>query len=270
MFRKKLLAGSVVLMSAFGSAAFAADLPSRKYAPAAPVMPAFSWTGFYVGVNAGAAWTHGSTGLTPFTPGWFNLIDQNGGWRNSNNDVGFTGGGQIGYNHQIGSIVLGAEADFNYIDAETKRSGTANIPLGAFGSLSSSFVARSQVEWFGTLRARVGFTPMDRLMIYGTGGLAYGQVKSSAIETFDFYNAAGGNVFSDRSTGSKSGTRLGWTLGAGAEYALTNNLSLKAEYLYVDLGKQHFNTISSLGDAEVRVDRDTKFSVVRAGINYRF
>lgn len=270
MSSNNLLAGGVALSFVIGSSALAADLPSRKYAPVTPLAPAFTWTGFHVGANVGAAWTHGTTRLAPFNPGWFDIIDQFGGWRKSGSDVGFSGGGQLGYDYQFGGVVLGAEADFNYVDAKSGRSGHGGLPLAGLGTVENAFAARSRVEWFGTLRARIGFTPVERLMVYGTGGLAYGQVKSTAVETIGLYDLAGANVFSLPSSGSKSGTRLGWTLGGGGEYALTDHVSVKAEYLYVDLGKQHFDTASSLGAAEVRVDRSTKFSVVRAGVNYRF
>ena len=266
MLRTEILA--VGLACAFASSAFAADLPSRKFAPAAPVAPVFTWTGFYVGANAGAAWSNSSTRLTPFDPTWFTLIDTRGSWHKSQDDVSFSGGAQVGYNYQIGSVVLGAEADFNYANLKTGINGRYNETAGGF-TADNNFTTRSKVEWFGTVRARLGFTPHERLMIYGTGGLAYGSVKATAVETFNgTFN--GVNVFSDVSNGSKSDNRFGWTLGGGAEYALTNNLSLKAEYLYVDLGKQSFSTVSALGAPEVRVEHDTKFSVLRAGVNYRF
>jgi outer membrane immunogenic protein len=271
---KQLLTGGIALASLIGSSAFAADLPSRKFAPAAPVMPVFTWTGFYVGANAGASWSHGSTGIAAPFAGWFNTINLNGAWRKSEDNVSFTGGVQAGYNHQIGSLVLGVETDFNYANTESKRDGFGRIALGPFAN-EQTFASKTKVEWFGTVRARLGVTPMERLMVFATGGLAYGSVKASASETDAFFFGAA-NIGTNTWHGSKNDTRVGWTLGAGAEYALTNNLSLKAEYLYVDLGKQHVNTFYSgpipalVGTAGARVNHDTKFSIVRAGVNYRF
>ncbi|WP_066467776.1 outer membrane protein [Bosea sp. WAO] len=271
---KHLLTGGIALASLIGSSAFAADLPSRKFAPVAPVVPVFTWTGFYVGLNAGASWSHGSTGIAAPAAGWFNTINVNGAWRKSEDNVNFTGGAQAGYNYQTGSFVLGVETDFNYGSIESKRDGFGRVAFGAFAN-EQTFSTKTKVEWFGTLRARVGVTPMERLMIFGTGGLAYGNVKASAAET-DRFLFNGVAVATDSWHGSKNDTRIGWTLGAGAEYALTNNLSLKAEYLYVDLGKQRYSSIYTgsipalAGTVGARVDHDTKFSIVRAGVNYRF
>lgn len=271
---KKLLASGTILAAVVASSAFAADLPSRKYAPVAPVAPIFTWTGFYVGVNAGATWNHGTKRVTPPVAGWFNGINTNGGWRKSDDNFNFTGGAQVGYNYQIGNFVVGAEADFNYANVESTLDGAGRAVAGPI-VVDDRFTAKSKVEWFSTLRARLGFTPMERLMVYGTGGLAYGSVKASAAET-SALSFNGVNLGTDVWYGSKNDNRVGWTLGAGAEYALTNNLSLKAEYLYVDLGKQRFSTVyggpvaAFVGTPAVRVERDTKFSVVRAGVNYRF
>jgi outer membrane immunogenic protein len=268
MALNKLLTG-VLLASAAATSAFAADLPSRKFAPAAPVYtPAFSWTGFYAGLNAGASFNHGSTGVNA-PANWFDIIDFGGGWKRSEDDVNFTGGAQLGYNYQMGSFVLGGEADFNYANIETKYSGFGVIPLGTNAASDNSFNAKSKVEWFGTARARLGFTPMERLLVFATAGLAYGNVKSSTTEAWTIYNngvASGSEAWS----GSKSGTRYGWTVGGGAEYAVTNNLSVKAEYLYVDLGDNTYWTRDVGGTPIVRISNDTKFSVVRAGVNYRF
>lgn len=271
---KQFLTGGIALASLIGSSAFAADLPSRKFAPVAPVVPVFTWTGFYVGLNAGASWSHGSTGIAAPAAGWFNTINVNGAWRKSEDNVNFTGGAQAGYNYQTGGLVLGVETDFNYANIESKRDGFGRVVAGPFAN-EQTFAAKTKVEWFGTVRARLGFTPMERLMVFGTGGLAYGNVKVSAAET-DRFLFNGAAVVTNTWHGSKNDTRVGWTLGAGAEYALTNNLSLKAEYLYVDLGKQRFSSIyggpvpALAGTAGARVDHDTKFSIVRAGVNYRF
>ena len=113
-------------------------------------------------------------------------------------------------------------------------------------------------------RARIGFTPYDRFLIYATGGLAYGEVKSYASVT-GVQNAALGW------SGSKSDVKYGWTLGAGAEYALTNNWTLKGEYLYYDLGKHMVSIDRVTGPAgTASAELPTAGHIGRVGLNYRF
>ena len=181
---------------------------------------------------------------------------------------GFIGGGQIGYNYQSGAIVYGVEADFDYVDQKKSASFTSTgLVLGS--PLTTS--AKSQLDYLGTVRARIGFVPMDRVMIFATAGLAYGDVKTS------------GSVFANNApalawAGSKSDIKAGFAVGGGAEYAFTNNLTVKAEYLYYDLGKR---TTNAIGNANVRavaalngIDytsrTKTNGSLVRVGLNYKF
>src|SRR5690606_37950140 len=126
--------------------------------------------------------------------------------------------------------------------------------------------AGHKVQWFGTLRARLGFTPAERVLVYATGGLAYGSVKSHTSLTA----AIDGDVLVSFN-GSSSTTRWGWTVGAGAEYAVTDNLSLKSEYLYVDLDSKHYTAASvELPGPTYSAKDETAFHVLRAGLNYRF
>lgn len=216
-----LLSGVAALgLIAVAGAATAADLPSRKGPVVAPIVyaPAFTWTGFYVGANAGYAWGNVNAGA-------FRLARTV-----SIGDIdGFTGGGQVGYNYQMGQFVLGVETDIQ----------------GADLSASNGFGDRVRTEYFGTVRARVGVA-FDRFMPYVTGGWAYGNVKTSIV-----------------GLGSTDKTHTGgYAVGGGLEYAFTNNWSAKVEYLYVDLGEK--NVLNS----GVKVGTD--FSVVRAGLNYKF
>ncbi len=217
---KKFLLSSVAAIGLVAAgAASAADLPSRKGPVVAPVYaPVFTWTGFYVGANAGY-------GFGNVNAGTFALARTV-----SIGDIdGFVGGGQIGYNYQIGQIVLGVEADIQGADLKA----------------SNGFGDRIKTEYFGTVRGRVGVA-FDRFMPYITGGWAYGNVKTSIA----------GIGSSDTShTG-------GYAVGAGVEYAFTNNWTAKVEYLYVDLGEKSFRATG------VKVGTD--FSVVRAGLNYKF
>lgn len=226
---KKFLLSSVAAIVLVGAgAASAADLPSRKGPVMAPVYaPVFTWTGFYVGANAGYAWGQiDSTNLGVV-----------GGFKDPD---GFVGGGQIGYNYQVGQWVFGAEADFQGADLKA----TATAP--ALG-----LTASNELNYFGTVRARVGYA-FDRFLPYVTGGFAYGNVKNKFT--------APGFVFKD------DNMQYGWTLGGGLEYAFTNNWTAKVEYLYVNLDKESYR----IPGATLNTDVETKFSVVRAGLNYKF
>ncbi|AMJ60820.1 outer membrane protein [Bosea sp. PAMC 26642] len=233
--KKYLLSGVAALGLIAAGSASAADLPSRKGPVAAPIYaPIFTWTGFYVGANAGYAWGQiDSTNLGVIgggAPGVFGFDDPDG----------FIGGGQVGYNYQIGQWVIGAEADFQGSDL---KAVATNPALGLRAS--------NEINYFGTVRARVGYA-FDRFLPYVTGGFAYGNVKNKLT--------APGFAFSD------DNTQYGWTVGGGLEYAFTNNLSAKVEYLYVNLDKESYR----IPGATLNTDVETKFSVVRAGLNYKF
>ena len=258
-----------------GSAALAADLPSRKSVAPAPLPPAFSWTGFYVGGNAGYAWgenrtryDYALTNTADFAE--FNalgLVPQSLG-RNGN---GFIGGGQIGYNYQIGQLVLGAEADLQYLDMR-QQSSWARTLSDATGAATVTTSARSSVDWLGTVRARAGYA-FDRTLIYVTGGLAYGRTKDAS--TITSVGSDDDGNFAGLWTGRKAGTRAGWTLGGGIEYAITGNLTIKGEYLYYDLGRSKYLLSGSATDPDdeflgANVRRKTNGSIVRAGLNWKF
>ncbi len=263
---KKFLLTTVAL-AALGSAAHAADLPRKSVPVLAPPVPMFVWTGFYVGLNGGYGFGDGNT-QTVGTPGFQALIAPGivPGALNTKPD-GFMGGAQIGYNVQFGAFVAGVEADIQFADMK-KTAGFVGLPvLGTQLNTSTT----TEMEYFGTLRARLGFTPFDRLLVYATGGLAYGQIKTSS-------SVVGVQAPALVWSGSDSETKFGWTLGAGLEYAITNNFTVRGEYLYYDLGN---TTVSALGNAAVRgvgalngidyISRtENRGSIVRAGVNYKF
>lgn len=216
-----LLAGTAVIALA-STAVSAADLPSRYAAPAPVVVaaPVFTWTGFYVGVNAGYGWNINDDDVVVGSVTY--EVDDEGG---------FIGGGQVGYNYQISSFVIGAEADIQYAD------------IGGDNDFGGILDDGDNESWFGTVRARGGVA-FHRALIYATGGLAYGEVT---------------NGF-----GSSDDVNVGWTIGAGVEYAFTNNLSAKVEGLYVNLEQDDDGRPIAGGRDEI------EFGVVRAGLNYRF
>ncbi|OZV71192.1 hypothetical protein BI319_00070 [Brucella melitensis] len=176
---------------------------------------------------------------------------------------GFVGGVQAGYNWQLANgLVLGGEADFQGSTVKSKLVDNGDLSdIGVAGNLSGdeSFGLETKVQWFGTVRARLGFTPTERLMVYGTGGLAYGKVKTSLSAYDDGESFSAGN----------SKTKAGWTLGAGVEYAVTNNWTLKSEYLYTDLGKRSFNYIDE-ENVNINMENKVNFHTVRLGLNYKF
>lgn len=153
---------------------------------------------------------------------------------------GFIGGGTLGYNVQTGQFVRGVETDLSWADIKGTSSQRATAPVVGFAdSVTSSGVAEQKIDAFGTLRARLGFTPMDRLLVFGTGGLAYRHVESNTNigEVFEDVNITTTNAI-----GSGSSLRGGWTAGAGLEYAFAPHWTAKAEYTYYDRGTISYNS----------------------------
>lgn len=259
--KRFLLAGAG--LAVLSVAAIAADLPSRSRQPVVPVAVAsgFNWTGVYAGLNAGYGWSSGDTFRTTGNPaalafGGAGTLPLSG----KSSRSGFTGGAQLGANYQIGQFVIGAETDIQSLST-SKRTNLA-LASGTTGSFKDSG------SWLGTTRIRLGFTPVDRLLVYGTGGAAYGSVKHSGwLASPTLGNAAW--------SGAKSDTKFGWALGAGAEYAFTNNLTGKLEYLYYDLGRSNLamgaaNAPAVASGATPVMRFENRGSIVRVGLNYKF
>ena len=269
-YRPLLSLAACAAMALFALPAAAADLPySAQPAPAPSfgvVSSSYNWSGFYAGVNGGYGWSHDDGLSVSSDQAFFFNNPAFEGFRHSEDD-GFTGGAQVGYNYQLGSFLVGVEADINYANFETETSGSLEQ-----GLMAEALDARSKLDWFGTVRARVGFIPASRFLLYATGGLAYGSVDVTAtdIATYDRLGRPG-----DTWIGKDSDVKFGWTLGAGAEYALTDNLTLRAEGLYVDLEDTKV-TGTYTGDFEAIAEdtfiakTDNKLTLVRAGLNYKF
>ena len=247
MFKSLTLAASAALL--FTGAAVAADAVVYNE-PAPVVADTFSWTGGYIGVNAGYAggkFKHpmnlqGATDDTPVE--WDDIAS---GSINVNSS-GFVGGIQAGYNWQFDRTVVGLETDIQA--SGLKGEFSANID--ELGGIE----AGTKIKWFGTTRARLGYLPTNRFMVYATGGVAYGKV-----ETYGSIDGVGGF--------SNSKTRVGYTVGAGAEYAITSNWTVKSEYLYTDLGKTKFN-LNATEWVRMNVETKSAFHTVRVGVNYKF
>lgn len=205
---KKAIAVAALALAATAGGAFAADMrgaPYRPYAPAQVQPLTYNWGGLYLGGNAGYQW---------------------GGMTNDRADPsGSAFGLQLGYNWQTNQIVFGLETDMQWSNADDRAGSN-----------------RFSNDWFGTTRGRLGYA-MNNVLLYGTGGVAYGGVEMR------------------RGGRSDSQTQVGWTVGAGAEVGLTPNWTAKVEYLYFDLNDEKYFTGTSHG---------LESSLLRAGVNYKF
>ena len=198
---------AIAAAALLATAAQAADLgrgPAPFYGPAPAA--GYNWAGLYAGLNLGYEW-----GKVNGTAG---------------NPAGVAGGGQVGYNWQSGQFVYGAETDLQISSADD-----------TFAPWKFSN------PWFGTLRGRVGYA-MNNVLVYGTGGFAYGDLKGELAGL------------------TETKTEFGWTLGAGMEGGRTPNWSAKVEYLYMDLGSRAFS-VTGTNDG-------LSASVLRLGVNYHF
>lgn len=250
--KQTLALAATALALSVGTQAFAADLPPSPTPYRAPAVyappPAFTWSGFYIGVNGGY--------------GWGKWDDGSGDSFSSN---GGLAGGTIGANYQVNQFVVGVEGDFDWSGMKWDQS----IPIGGLvpppGSATASATYKN--EWLGTFAARFGLA-VDRTLFY---------VKGGGAVTNDNYNmsgsAAGGVTFGE----SDSFTRWGWMVGAGVEYAVTNNVSLKAEYNYIDFGSNtetlNFSGTNAAGvpfTAGISDSAKLNVSAVKVGINVLF
>lgn len=228
---KRALAG-VSALALLGGAASAADLATKYPVKAPVVVPVFSWTGFYIGANVGWGWLNNDLDVSPSFGIPATAI-------NIGSANGFIGGLQAGYNWQFANnVVLGLEADIEWADL----GGNSVVVSGPIG------VATGSLDYFGTIRARAGYA-FDRVLPYITGGAAYGKSDYGTI-----YGV------------STSETTWGWTVGAGVEYAFTNNITAKLEYLYIDLDGKTYTIPSTLGS----IQTDNDMSVLKVGVNYKF
>lgn len=262
----KLIATTVAALLTTASA-YAADAVVYNEPVAPIVVDTFSWTGGYVGVNAGYAGSKFNSdinnSMSNVKPNIANppLPSLIGTWEDNVN--GFVGGIQAGYNWQLSNgIVIGAEADFQGSDLKNTNSGGNDEDF-----FFRPYEITTKVQWWGTVRARLGYAATDRLLVYGTGGIAYGNVKTT-------YNTTAFDIMDDsfRDIGfTNSKTKAGWVIGAGTEYALTNNWSVKAEYLYTDLGKSTgHGKLDGLIPFDSSLSNKIKINTVRVGLNYKF
>lgn len=228
-----------------------------------PVASTFDWTGGYIGLNIGGGFgefEHPFSLVTTAAPPTSVLdgsLDITAG--------GFLGGAQAGFNWQSGQVIYGLETDFQGSTVKAEDSIDLTVLPGDPNQTTLTGEAGTKVEWFGTLRARLGYAVTERFMIYGTGGLAYGKVKSY------IQGDAVGPLLTGTINESKSKTKTGWTIGAGGEYAFTDNWTIKSEYLYTDLGKitLYDDDLAGVG-LHGTLKNDVAFHTFRIGFNYKF
>jgi outer membrane immunogenic protein len=257
---------SVTCSIAFGVCALAgvasaADLPSRNSAPIAPIMvapPIFTWTGFYAGVNLGYDFAQGNK-ADPF-------FGKNGVYKNDQRDAfqkdgaafseksqgGVMGGAQAGYNYQLGQVVLGVEADVQKLSLSRTATMTSN-------GLGNSGTMKQTLGGMGTLRGRIGYA-FDRALVYGTAGYGIASSSDSYVSNDKAAEGTTGQIV------KHNGYLGGLVVGGGVEYAVTDNVSVKGEYLYADLKPLNKSSVDGVG----YVTKDVKASIVRAGVNYKF
>jgi outer membrane immunogenic protein len=260
----------------------AADLILRKAPPPAPAAPAPTWTGFYAGANAGYGWVDPTASFTanpePAGGGLAGLVQS--GPPIDFNMMSAVGGGQLGYNWQSSQQWLaGVEADIDF--GNLQGGGSANYLSSIHQAMAST--ADERVDWFSTIRGRLGYLPLNNLLLYGTGGVAIAGVKQDVA-----YNNNGAATVADQDgncapgpgacyAGSSSRTAIGWTAGGGLEYAFADRWSARTEYLYIDLGDNNFTesvpytNTPGVPASTINVHyTPTILQVVRAGLNYRF
>lgn len=277
MKRTSLLA-SVMLAASIGAAA------------AAPPSPYWNWSGFYAGGNAGYSWGRSKNTVTFSDATTGTVFDQAD---SSFNLDGFIGGVQAGYNRQSGMWVTGIEADFDLSDQRGLRTilcpggtGLPPFPAGFNGVCSNgvagetitappvSAVLTQRLDWFGTVRGRLGAAIGPTLLPYVTAGLAYGDVHTTGTITGSNFDIMGNQTVVTGVVDS-SVIKLGWTAGAGIEDALTDHWIGRVEYLYVDLGSVSGTIATAIVSSGGHFLAGSYTShvtdnILRAGLSYKY
>jgi len=241
-----------------------------------PSGAADTWGGFYVGGNAGFGFDDSDYSISPagcFVTGSCALVKNNPGRTFSGAFTGsdFVGGGQVGYNYPVVHMfILGAEADFQY-DGLSKSFSTSSALSAPLTGSNTRSISQS-LDFLGTVRGRVGWVPASEWLIFATGGLAYGDVKSTTTTSF--------SAVGDAYAGSVSGLKTGWTAGGGVEWAVDPFWSIKAEYLFVDLGGETYTdaitdatAVGAVGlnpQPAYRTHITNQQHIFRIAVNYHF
>lgn len=300
---KRIFLGIAGIVSLFATGALAADLAPRPYVKAPVIVdPVYDWSGFYAGLNLGYSWGRSS--------GTQSFIDTVSGTVLNSNAVkfdmdGVIGGGQMGYNWQRDKWVFGLEADIQ--GSGQKGGGSGVCPGGPATSTTTTAAAVNsacavghigdtvpfnvaalpvtssvdqKLAWFGTVRGRVGATFTPTVFGYVTGGLAYGEVRSTnTVSGTNLVGPQGVNTppafVAVLASSSSNSTRVGWTVGAGIEGVVSGNWTAKIEYLYMDLGHVSGSFVTPIiapSGAFVTSQYSSHITdnILRVGVNYKW
>jgi outer membrane immunogenic protein len=262
--KKLILAGASLLVLAAMKPAAAADLK------APPFVDRWSWSGGYIGVNLGYSWGRSNTTMN-ISNSTSNALLFTGDASLRMNDFG--GGGQIGANWQSGTWVFGIETD---VQGTAERNRTTSDCTAALCNIAAALPAVARVAsatfeqrltWFGTVRGRLGITPIQPVLAYVTGGLAYGHLET--LGSITGFTDAGAATTSGISV---SQTKVGWTVGTGVEARLNPAWTVKLEYLYMDLGSVSTAAGLPANAPPLTATFNSRFTdnIVRVGVNYKF
>lgn len=262
--------------------ALGAEDPRANTASPAPAVT--TWAGLHVGFHAGAGFaepTSVATSAAPIFTGLVPAVQVSGltAFANGVSPLGgktsFLGGGQIGYTFQRGRVALGVETDIAGASGFSSFGGFGSLnAIGAVPVVTSAAVG-SSLHYLGTVRGRLGFVATPSLLLYATGGLAYGDYSARALLA-QIGTTLGRVGMGDAGV---SGVRVGWTLGAGAEWMFASQWSVRVDYLYYDLGARSWasplSVIAPAAVAGVPYSMTTQSvratgHLLRAGLNYHF
>jgi outer membrane immunogenic protein len=268
----KKIFGAAAFVALTAGSVFAADIAAQPYSKA-PVytVPVYDWSGFYIGVDVGGV-SQSDSGISNF----FQVGNSRNLLTQSSSSGSLIGGGHIGYNWQFAPTwVLGIEADAQWMNAKN------NFCRGLDGTLTSCIdtnrgfaTIESETKWLSTVRGRLGWT-FDRFMIYGTGGVAFGEIETKV--GFSCLVAGCAAAATPLATaGTDTSTRAGWVAGAGIEWMVASNWMIRAEYLHVDLGSVTGNVLLPAttcifgGPCGMSYSRDLIYDMGRVGLSYKF
>lgn len=255
MYRRLFFSSAALALCAFGAAAPAAAQDT-------------SWTGFYIGANAGGAWSDTSTrtvgssgnGTTVIPPGDIATISSLGG--SSSNDSGFAGGIEGGYNWQSDALFFGIETEYGWFNIEQNKSNTFQSALAISPPITATINQTLSTDWVWTLRPRIGYASGPWLF-YGTAGVAATKINLDVHYSDTQATPRTANM-------TANDTKTGWTAGVGAAYLFAPSWIIKGEWLYSDFGNIRASAATAGGYAQFTSEAEVKANLVRVGIDYKF
>jgi len=261
---------TVALAACVAGSAHAADLPAAPMYKA-PDVPAWSWSGFYIGLEGGGGWATSEqslTGIQETAPLTGPVVPVGGLAVGSQSMTGLFGGAAVGVNWQAGPAVFGLEGDINWSNIDGTNACSGLFSFLGNGALQAG--CNTKMPWFATATARVGAT-VDHALLYVKGGAAWAEFDHTITS-----GAVGLPAGISGPSYTLSDSRLGFTVGAGIEYALGSNWSAKLEYDYMDFGTKNLafapTSLGVLAPVALALDADDRERVqlIKAGLNYRF